>query len=280
VAAVTSHEQPYGPLVSTGLRAVTWNVWGRFGPWEQRRPAIESALTASAADLVFLQEAWSAVDGGDQADELGRHLGLAHHCATARDLLFGDWGPVNAIISRWPLVDVAEHALVPVDDGWGGLVLRAVVDGPRGELDVYCVALDWPPDASRRRQHAVGQLAQLIDERQRTTRRPVLVGGDFNAPPDSDEIRMLTGLVAPPVERFALFDAWEVAGVGAGLTWSGANPWAAPVLLPGRRIDYLFTGWPRRGGVGSVASAELIGTRPIDGVVASDHYGVLAAVRY
>jgi len=52
------------------------------------------------------------------------------------------------------------------------------------------------------------------------------------------------------------------------------------MLLPARRIDYLFTGWPRRGGVGSATSAELIGTKPVDGIVASDHFGVLAVVRY
>src|SRR5215207_5086304 len=70
VAAVTSPEQPYGPLVSTVLRAVTWNVWGRFGPWQQRQRAIDSVLAASSPDLVFLQEAWSAVDGGDQVSAM------------------------------------------------------------------------------------------------------------------------------------------------------------------------------------------------------------------
>ena len=280
VAPVSTPEQPYGDLVATVLRAVTWNVWGRFGPWEQRGSAIVSVLRAAQPDIVLLQEAWSAVDGGDQVDDLARQLGLPHHCATARDLTFGDWGPVNAIVSRWPLVDVAEHRLDSIDDGWGGVVLRAVVDGPRGELDAYCVALDWPPNASRRRQHAVAQLAELVDRRQRATRRPLLVGGDFNAPPDSDEIRMLTGLCPPPVDGFTLFDAWEAAGAGDGVTWSRTNPWAAPTLLPSRRIDHLFVGWPRRGGVGSVVAAEVIGAAAVDGAVASDHYGVLATVRY
>jgi endonuclease/exonuclease/phosphatase family metal-dependent hydrolase len=277
---VPTSEQPYGELVSTVLRAVTWNVWGRFGPWAQRDAVIRSVLAAAQPDVVLLQESWSAVDGHDQVDDLARQLGLPHHCASARDLTFGDWGPVNAIASRWPLVDVAEHRLDAIDVGWGGLVLRAVVDGPRGELDAYCVALDWPPDASGRRQHAVAQLAELVDGNQRATRRPVIVGGDFNAPPDSDEIRMLTGLCPPPVAGFTLFDAWEAGGGGDGVTWSRTNPWAAPTLLPSNRIDYVFVGWPRRGGVGSVVSAELIGTTAADGIVASDHYGVLATVRY
>jgi endonuclease/exonuclease/phosphatase family metal-dependent hydrolase len=108
----------------------------------------------------------------------------------------------------------------------------------------------------------------------------VLIGGDFNAPPDSDEIRTLTGRRPPPVDGFTLFDAWESGGRGDGATWSRSNPWAAPILLPERRIDYVFTGWPHRGGVGSVVSAELVGTEPVDGTVPSDHYGVLATIRY
>jgi hypothetical protein len=40
-----------------------------------------------------------------------------------------------------------------------------------------------------------------------------------------------------------------------------ANLWTVPTLLPDRRIDYLLTGWPRRGGVGSaVASGGPIST--------------------
>ena len=31
--------------------------------------------------------------------------------------------------------------------------------------------------------------------------------------------------------------------------WSRTNPWAQPILLPERRLDHLFTGWPRRGGI-------------------------------
>jgi endonuclease/exonuclease/phosphatase family metal-dependent hydrolase len=276
-----SSEQPYGDLVGTSLRVVTWNVWGRFGPWHGRQAALVSTLNDVAPDVVLLQESWVDDAGIDQASILGDRLGLAHRCRSDVGLVHGDWAPVNAIVARWPLRDVQVHDLVSIDDGWGGVVLRAVVDGPRGELDAYCVALDWPPQASRRRRHAVTQVAHLIHGHQAATRRPLLVGGDFNASPDSDEIRALTGLGAPAVDGFVLFDAWEVGGgEGSGVTWSRSNPWAAPILLPDRRIDYLFAGWPRRGGVGSVVSAELVGTEPVDGTVPSDHYGVLAVVRY
>ena len=274
-------EQPYGDLVVTTLRVVTWNVWGKFGPWQQRQESLKAALAEAEPDLVLLQESWCDVDGDHQCRTLSEHLALPHSHRTTPDLVHGDWGPVNAIISRWPLRDVTEHRLQAVDEGWGGLVLRAVVDGPRGELDAYCVALDWPPQASHRRQHAVIALARLVHDNQLAGRRPVIVGGDFNASPHSDEIRMLTGLRPPPVDGFVLFDAWETgAAHGDGNTWSRSNPWSQPILLPERRIDYLFTGWPRRGGICSAVSAELIGTEPRDEVVPSDHYGVLATLRY
>ena len=36
--------QPYGPLVETTVRVVTWNVWGRYGEFAVRDPLIEAEL--------------------------------------------------------------------------------------------------------------------------------------------------------------------------------------------------------------------------------------------
>lgn len=65
-----------------------------------------------------------------------------------------------------------------------------------------------------------------------------------------------------------------------GDTWSNANPWATQLLWPDRRIDYVFTAAPRRGGAGRPRGAALVGTTPVDGVYPSDHFGVQADVRY
>jgi len=81
---------------------------------------------------------------------------------------------------------------------------------------------------------------------------PTIICGDFNAPPDADELRMLTGRAPTAAPDFALFDAWEMAGAGSGHTWARSNPWTVPVLLPDRRIDYVLVGRPRRGGAGHV----------------------------
>ena len=92
---------------------------------------------------------------------------------------------------------------------------------------------------------------------------------------------MLVGRRETARPGFVLFDAWNAATPGdAGVTWSRSNPWAAPSLLPDQRIDYIFTGWPRRGGAGSVVASRLAGTEPYEGLLPSDHYAVVADIRY
>jgi endonuclease/exonuclease/phosphatase family metal-dependent hydrolase len=79
----------------------------------------------------------------------------------------------------------------------------------------------------------------------------------------------------------SFYDAWEVAGEsGTGHTWSNNNPWATQLLWPNRRIDYILSAAPRRGGAGHPTRAVLLGTRPIHGTHPSDHYAVQADIRY
>jgi hypothetical protein len=50
---------PYGPVIESTVRVLTWNVWGRFGAdWEGRQAGLEAAVAAAAPDLVCLTESW------------------------------------------------------------------------------------------------------------------------------------------------------------------------------------------------------------------------------
>ena len=126
--------------------------------------------------------------------------------------------------------------------------MAVTIEGDRGLVQVFAVMLDYPLGASAVRQAQVRQLAQLISA---TTHRrhPIVVCGDFNAGPDSDEIRMLTGRSATAEADLVFYDAWEIAGDGtAGITWSNRNPLAAVALYPDRRFDYVLSAWPRLSG--------------------------------
>jgi endonuclease/exonuclease/phosphatase family metal-dependent hydrolase len=269
---------PYGEVVATTMRVVTWNVWGRHGDWRRRQAGIEEVLASAAPDVVCLVESWSA-PGDSQAARVAQRLGLAHH------VFVGDWqqdGWVSGLglASRWPLAIVERRTLRGRDDAGAGQVLAAVVEGERGPIQLFVVMLDYPLHASGVRQEQVRQLGHLITEKTRR-RHPTLVCGDFNAGPDSDEIRMLTGRSATAVPDLVFYDAWEVAGDGTpGHTWSNRNPLAATALYPDRRFDYVLSAWPRRGGVGHPVHCGLLGVVPADEEQLSDHYGVLCDLRY
>ena len=270
---------PYGSVVESSLRVVTWNVWGRYGQWQERQAAIEESLAAANPDIVCLVESWSSAEttqakliaaaAGRGTSRLRRRLGPGR-------LGFGHR-------SGFPLAAraiVERRKLRGEDDSGVGEVLAVTIGGDRGPVQFFAVMLDYPLGASVVRQAQVRELAQLISS---TTHRrhPIVVCGDFNAGPDSDEIRMLTGHSATAEPGLVFYDAWEVAGDGtAGITWSNRNPLAAVALYPDRRFDYVLSAWPRLGGVGHPTHCELLGVVPNDQLQLSDHYGVLADLRY
>jgi len=270
--------EPYGTVVGTSVRVATWNVWGRFGGWQERQAGIEDALAAAAPDVVCLVESWSAAEA-TQPDLIARRLGFDH------SLFVGDWAQEDwvsgiGVASRWP---VSSHERRPLraENGAGeGEVLFACLEGDRGPIQLFVVMLDYPLDASAVRQAQVRQLAGFILESTQR-RHPVIVCGDFNAGADSDEIRMLTGRTTTAAPGLVFYDAWELAGDGTpGYTWSNGNPLAAVAMYPDRRFDYVLSAWPRLGAVGHPLHCELLGVVPADRPQLSDHYGVLADLRY
>jgi endonuclease/exonuclease/phosphatase family metal-dependent hydrolase len=265
----------YGPLIETTLRIVTWNVWGLYGPWRKREAAITATLQAADPDIVVLTESW-AKSGDSQCARLAGPLGLPYHAfsgVTAQEDKTALSGV--AVMSRWPIQREASLTF------GAARVQFTELSGPRGLIQVYGLVMDaWWFDQSRLRQHAVRELLTCAHEAQ-DARAPLIVCGDFNADPDSDEIRMLTGRTTAPAPGLSFYDAWEVAGSPApGHTWSNDNPWATQLLWPNRRIDYIFSAAPRPGGAGHPMHTALLGTVPVNSTYPSDHYALQSNLRY
>jgi endonuclease/exonuclease/phosphatase family metal-dependent hydrolase len=272
-----SFENPFGPLIETTVRVMSWNLWWRFGSWEQRQSAILEWLRRVDADVIALQEVW-AEDEVCQADIFADSLGMN---AVYDNLWVLDAvGFGNAVLSRWPISGTETLAYV-TEPGTqeDRLALRVDIEGPRGPFQVFCTHLNWRLDHSGPRQDQVRQLAGFVAA-SRPREYPAVVCGDFNADPDSQEIMMMTGRAAVPVDKVVFHDAWECAGSGPGLTWDNTNPLAATSLERDRRIDYVFSGWPREGGAGQAVGCHRAGNEPIDGIWPSDHFAVVADLRY
>lgn len=274
------------------MRILTWNLWWRFGPWEERQPAIAAELRAVDPDIAFFQEVWAA-DGRDQIDELaaigGWHQARTHHLAGDRAGQPHQFG--NAIISRWPL-DVVEQISLSGQDGAPShrSALAVRIDAPGGPLLAAVTHLAWQYDLSEVREQQLSEIVAMIDRHRDRGRPPadgrradpgtepppVLLAGDLNAVPTSDEVRRLTGESRPYQPGLVFTDVWAAVGDGPGHTWTRENPNASEALSPRRRLDYLFVSWPRPKPYANPLTATLVGVDPRGGVVGSDHYGVVA----
>ncbi len=269
------------------MRVMTWNLWWRFGPWEDRQPAIRAVLADQDPDVVFLQEAW-ATDTADQVDELAGALGL--HAVRGEPVFHDGVAFGNAVLSRWPVTPLADVTL-PGHDGTPGhrRLVAGVIGSPWGRWPVASTHLDHRFDAGATRQMQVRRLLELAVEMRGDPRRdlPLVLGADLNAVPDSDEVRMITGR-RPGVAGIVMSDVWEQVGDGPGQTWRRDNPYTATSAWPGRRLDYLLVSWPRPKPVGNPVRAWLAGTEPVSTagpaetsggrtpVVPSDHAAVVA----
>jgi endonuclease/exonuclease/phosphatase family metal-dependent hydrolase len=263
------------------LRVTTLNIWNRFGPWEQRLAAIRAGLAALPPDLLGLQEVLRLEpddgDGLDQAQALSD--GLGYHIAYARGR--GERWYGNAALSRWPIARSEALDLPRVGSDERRTVLYADVVAPFGAIPFFVTHLNWRLDHGHVREAQVREIVAFVESLAAPDAFPAIVVGDFNAEPDSDEMRYLRGLTSLGGGRRVYFqDAFALAGDGSpGYTFARRNPFAGVLREPDRRIDYVLVRGRDERFRGEPLEARLCFDEPVDGTFASDHFGVTATLR-
>jgi endonuclease/exonuclease/phosphatase family metal-dependent hydrolase len=270
------------PVDRMTLRVLTLNVWNLEGP-SDRQARMVDGVAALEPDLVALQEVRRTA-GHDQLAAIVEACGLE---AGYHQLDVLDAGPEaaragTALASRWAPTGVEGVVLAP-GEGDGRCALAATVPLPTGvDLLFMAVKPSWRLDAEARRVAEARAIVALEARLRRPA--PTIVAGDFDAAPDSDSLRYLTGRAVVDGHSVRFHDAWEVGGDGGpGHTWTSANPLAVPGVEElvgqsphGRRIDYVLVGsrdaHPRV--AGRVRRCEVVLAAP----AVSDHYGVLAEI--
>jgi len=198
---------------------------------------VAALIRDTKADIVLLQEIDRDTERSGRVDQvkvLRELTGL--HGILGKTLAYqgGDYG--IATFSRWPIRSstIVSLSVMPPQTRAGGSTqprgaLVVIVESPHGPIALVNTHLDASRDPTYRAQEAAHLLATVEDLR--GDHRLVLLGGDFNAEPESREQRPLRALGG-------LRDAWEECGTGDGRTY--------PADRPVKRIDYLFLiGWPR-----------------------------------
>ncbi|ACY16006.1 endonuclease/exonuclease/phosphatase family protein [Haliangium ochraceum] len=275
------------------MRVVTLNLWGTTPPLATRLALAAEQLRALAVDVVALQEVRHAGDGRTTAAHLAEALGFQHHYAAAVRWTAEDW-PEDvpgagageeglAILSRHGLAECRALALPEARPTEARILLSAAIDAPAGRCWVHTTHLHYALDDGLARERQVLAIDHAL--RACAAEEPAAVHilcGDFNAEPDSDEMRFLRGLCTLAGRRSYFQDAFAHRHPGEdGVTWCterGAAR-ARRSMDRDRRLDYIYVSKRQRDGRGTVREARVVLGGRSGEVAASDHYGVLADVQ-
>lgn len=198
------------------MRILSWNI--HHGTDEKNQPCLEglaAAIRAEHPDVVLLQEVdrnCTRTNQIDQAAKLGELTNLQAHFGSAFDLQGGHYG--QAILSRYPVSDLQIHRLPSSEDDEQRVLVRAKVETPHGPWIIATAHLD-ATNAPRRHVQA-----QMVADILLKSPLPVVLAGDFNAPPS--EATMKVFAQAP----------WLLG------TKAGKSPFTSPAVQPTAEIDH------------------------------------------
>jgi endonuclease/exonuclease/phosphatase family metal-dependent hydrolase len=258
------------------MRVVTQNLWGIRGDWEARRAVLIDGFRELEPDLVAFIEAIKTDEYDQVVDLLGPDFHVAHQQAREPD------GQGASIASRWPIGDVREVDLnvTPrtADFACTTLIAEIQAVGPFAPLVFANHVPNWQLQFEHERELQALEAARFLEELVRDRDVHVVLAGDFTADPDAANVRFISGRQSLDGTSVCYRDAWESVHPGEpGETFTPDNPLLADWDWPFRRLDYVFVRCGLHGGPTlEIIACERIFDHPIDGVWASDHFGVCA----
>ena len=248
------------PQYGTTVTMMTYNIYGARATDPSNAAdldALAEVIKRQSPDFVALQEVDKFTNRSGktvhQARELAEKLDMYWHFTRAIDRDGGEYG--DAVLSRFPIESTLDFKLTP-DPNLPGedrsvCVIKVKVGGQ--ELYVASTHLDHlSQDLSRKSQ--ANQLRTIIGD----LNADVIVGGDFNALPDS--------------EVMSIVGSYMIFGCKNGCD----NTF--PTSAPNRTIDYILYSPIENFAVRSYSVVKPVDQK-VDGVDASDHLPVLATLK-
>ncbi|WP_194420978.1 endonuclease/exonuclease/phosphatase family protein [Microbacterium abyssi] len=257
------------------IRAMTWNVWWRFGGnWDQREPGLIAVVRDQRPDVLGVQECWGDAETTQAhvlADALGGHAAFVDVGLPPTPSPLEDPSQEGAVmglglVSRWP---IARAEKVPMPSfGRVNAALLASVDHPLGELRLVVGATSWEPERMAETTAQVKELRALTRDSHATRALPSILLADLNY-----------DRAQPPLADIDLEDAWDAAVVDADpRTLSATNRFAPREATSqfDRRIDHILYA---PGLLGARATDAWIVRDEPGGLPPSDHYPLVADIR-
>jgi len=176
----------------TTVTVMTYNIYGarRGGITVAQLQAIADVIKRADPDIVALQEVDKNTNrnaaNGDIAKKLGELTGMAHFFAKAMDHDGGEYG--DAVLSKLPIKEKKGHDLGVVPELGGEPRSAACILVEKDGKEFYFVSTHFDHlQDDRNRVKQANDFVALA----KTLGKPVIVGADFNAQPNSRPMNVL-----------------------------------------------------------------------------------------
>src|SRR5690625_1860161 len=229
------------------IRVLSWNL--HYGASAKPRVALDDILDTISAedpDVVLLQEVsrgWVLAGGSDMLTWLASGLDMTAAWSPAADGQFG-----NVVLSKYPLTEVRAQRLPYGAGPQKRSFVSATVAHPLADVQVTSTHLQHRVGNAETRLEQVDSLLEHVDSAENNG--ATILGGDFNAEPDSLEIETLTAAT------------WLSTLDAVGNAEQNTSPSHDPAV----RIDWLFTG----------SRLQTENAEVLSGKTASDHLPLVA----
>jgi len=259
ITCCSGSEDDPQPVQKKKLTLLTYNIHhGAPADPKDAPPAVinlnntAEVIRKSGADVVALQEvdvnttrSTNPTDHIDQAKKLAELLGMEYYFSKSIDYKGGEYG--NVILSKYPLSNKRRFDLPAIVGGEQRSIALVTVTLPDGKTFEFG-ATHFDLAEVRVEQ------AKFLNQLNKDTNKPLFIGGDYNATPDSPEMIELKKEFSFPC--------------------TGPCPFTIPVNKPTKAIDFVvFNSLARK-------TFSLVSSSAMTGRDASDHLPLIVVFQY
>jgi endonuclease/exonuclease/phosphatase family metal-dependent hydrolase len=255
----------------------TQNLWGVRGDWDARKVVLRDGLRELDLDIIAFQESIVTNEYDQIRDLVGDAYHVFHQAAREPD------GQGLSIASRWEIGAGREIDLhvTPrtADFACSALIAEIHASVPIGDVLFVNHLPNWQVDLEYERELQTVLAVRAVEAMTVGREIHVILAGDLDASPDAASIRFLSGKQSLDGMSICYRDAWDyIHPKEDGHTFtSKENPLVSDRDWPFHRIDYLFVRCATHDGPTlQIADCAQMFNEPINGVWASDHFGVVA----